>query len=253
MPAPAPRALVAGLGLIGGSIGQALRARGWRVSYIDPHVDLEDAQRAGAADARVDDVRGADIVIVATPVDAALAMMRQMPAVASTSVCSVMTPLRRIAAERRLPFIAGHPMAGSQESGLGAARPDLFNGKTWFVDGEDALVSRIIRDCGAQEERVDAEAHDRAVAITSHLPQLLSTALGALMDERGDAKFGGSGLATFLRLAGSDASVWNPVFEANRENVSAALDDVLRIAKKIVDGDSEAFTRAKRAVSKVNG
>jgi len=138
-------------------------------------------------------------------------------------------------------------MAGSQESGLAAARPDLFGGKTWFVDGEDALVSRVIRDCGAKEERVDAETHDRAVAITSHLPQLLSTALGALMHEHGDAKFAGSGLATFLRLAGSDASVWSPVFEANRENVSAALADVLRIAQQIVDGDAEAFTRAKRA------
>src|SRR4051812_13525356 len=101
-----PRALIAGLGLIGGSIGMALRARGWRVRYIDPNVEESDAQRAGAADARSHTLESADIVVIAAPVDAAIDMMRRMPAIASTSVCSVMAALHEIAAERKLPFIA---------------------------------------------------------------------------------------------------------------------------------------------------
>jgi prephenate dehydrogenase len=246
-----PRALVAGLGLIGGSIGLALRARGWHISYIDPNVDFNEAQRAGAADARVQDFAGAELVIIATPVDVALDMLASLAPVATTSVCSVMTPLREIADQRNLPFVAGHPLAGSQESGLGAARADLFNGKSWFVDREDPVVARVIRDCGAGKEVVEAKAHDRAVALTSHLPQLLSTALGALLDERGDPRFAGSGLSTFLRLAGSDASVWNPVFDANHENIAAALKELLRIAQGILDGDAEAFARAKRALTRM--
>lgn len=248
MTAAAPRALVAGLGLIGGSIGQALRARGWRVSYLDPNVRLADARHAGAADERVNDFGGAGFVIIATPVDVATDMMTLMPVVRCTTVCSVMGPLRAIADQRKLPFTAGHPMAGSHERGLRAARADLLAGKTWFVDSDDELVMRMIADCGANADRVDADKHDRAVALTSHLPQLLSTALGALLEQRGDLRFAGSGLETFLRLAGSDASVWQPVFEANREDIAEALNDVFRIARRILEGDAEAFARAQRAL-----
>jgi prephenate dehydrogenase len=252
MTTAAPRAHVAGLGLIGGSIGMALRARGWHVSYDDPHVDADAARRAGAADEPAAGVSDADIVVIATPVDVALEMIGRIPSVTATSVCSVMVPLRSIADERNLPFVAGHPMAGSQERGLAVARADLFNGRTWFVDREDALVSRLIADCGAKSDRVDAELHDRAVALTSHLPQLLSTALGALIDEHRDVeRFAGTGLATFLRLAGSDASVWRPLFEANRENVSASLDDLMRIVRQILDGDPDAFAKARAAVKKL--
>ena len=248
----APRALIAGLGLIGGSIGMALRARGWRVSYLDPSVELDAAKRSGAAETRAVDFGGADIVVIATPVDAALEMMKRMPSVRATSVCSVMAPLRSIAEMRQLPFVAGHPLAGSHERGLDAARGGLFEGKRWFIDRGDELVSRMIDDCGAKEERVDAAEHDRAIALTSHLPQLLSTALGALIDEKGDVRFAGTGLTTFLRLAGSDASVWSSVFEANGSNVAGGLDEVVRIARAILEGDKAAFAKAQRALSKVS-
>ncbi|MGZ7033148.1 MAG: prephenate dehydrogenase/arogenate dehydrogenase family protein, partial [Thermoanaerobaculia bacterium] len=195
-----PRALVAGLGLIGGSIGMALRARGWRVSYLDPNVKLDAARRAGAADERVREIGDADIVIIATPVQAAIDLLQRMPPALATSVCSVMAPLREAA---RDPFVAGHPMAGSQEHGLAAAHAHLFTGRRWFVDRDEPIVARVIADCGASADRVDAGVHDRAVALTSHLPQLLSTALGALIDEHPEAeRFGGTGLSTFLRLAG---------------------------------------------------
>lgn len=232
-----PRALIAGLGLIGGSIGIALRRRGWFVSYLDPHV----AHPGEAADQREDAIVDADLVILATPVDVAVRLLGS--ARRTTSVCSVMLPLRARAAAN---FTAGHPLAGSEQRGLAAARADLFAGKRWFVDGEDELVAQVIADCGAIRELVSAEEHDRAMALTSHLPQVFSTALGALIAEE-DHRFIGSGAKTFLRLAGSDASVWAPVLETNRGNIRAHFERFVEIARAVIDDDpEEAFRRARQ-------
>ncbi len=240
-------ALIAGLGLIGGSAGMALRRRGWRVLYLDPFVAADDARRAGAADERVDSFVAADVVLLATPVDVAIEQLRSLETSAVvTSACSVMRALRDVAST---PFIAGHPLAGSHERGLGAARADLFEGKRWFVDGDHELVDALVADCGAERERVDAAEHDAALALTSHLPQILSTALAAyLHDAGGDAlRFGGTGLRTFLRLAASDASVWTPVVAANRDNIAPHAVAVAEIVRQIVEGDgAEHFERAQR-------
>jgi len=237
--------LIVGLGLIGGSVGMALRRRGWRVGYLDPHVSLEDATRAGAANERVELIGDADVIVLATPVDAAVALLETLETNAVvTSTCSVMRALRTAA---HGAFVAGHPMAGSQESGLGAARADLFEGKPWFVDAEDARVDALVRDCGGLLERVDADEHDAAVALTSHLPQVLSTALAAYLHERDDLlRFGGSGLRTFLRLAGSDADVWAPVLEANRDQLAPHAEAIAALVRQIIEGDPrDAFEKAR--------
>jgi len=243
----APRALIAGLGLIGGSIGMALRARGWKVAYLDPNVELEDARRAKAADERVESIDAtADIFILATPVDVAIKLLGTGHGTPGTSVCSVMQPFKR---DR---FVAGHPLAGSHERGLGAARADLFGDQVWFLERHDALVEKIVRDCGARLEIVDPKEHDDAVALTSHLPQLLSTALAAHLDQEGiDPRFAGSGLRTLLRLAASDASVWMSVLESNRENVARHAAGVEQIVREILQGDASAFERAQRFWSRL--
>ena len=240
----ARHALIAGLGLIGGSIGIALRRAGWRVSFDDPNVVLADARAAGAADD--DDKSGADVVILATPVDAALNLLRTQDSGLRTSVCSVMAPLRAAADEHHISFVAGHPLAGSEKRGLGAARGDLFAGKPWFIDRDEQLVADIIDACGARAERVTAEEHDRAVALTSHLPQLLSTALASLLDGRELERFAGTGLKTFLRLAESDASVWMPVLTANRENIAADAEELMQAVRAMLDGDASAFELAQQ-------
>jgi prephenate dehydrogenase len=242
----ARHALIAGLGLIGGSIGIALRRAGWRVSFDDPNVSVDDARAAGAAD---DDARdAADILILATPVDVALTRLSTQHAALSTSVSSVMAPLRDEADKHHISFVAGHPLAGSEKRGLAAARGDLFAGRPWFIDRDEQLVADVIEACGARAERVSAEEHDRAVALTSHLPQLLSTALGSLLEGRALERFAGSGLKTFLRLAESDASVWMPVLSANRENLAADADALARAVRDILGGDAGAFDRARRFV-----
>ena len=233
------RARIVGLGLIGGSIGIALRRAVGQVSYTDPHVPLADARAAGAADDDAPD--GADITVLATPVDVALDALRQTMGLA-TSVCSVMTPLRDEAGTR--PFVAGHPLAGKATRGLAAASGDLFRDKKWFVDREEQTVARMIADCGARLVIVDAAEHDAAVALTSHIPQILSTALAAYLEDRDVAAFAGTGLSTFLRLAASDASVWLPTIEANRANLDIHIDGLLDVVRRILDGHEDAFAKA---------
>jgi prephenate dehydrogenase len=231
------RALIAGLGLIGGSIGMALRARGWRVAYVDPQVAIDDARRAGAADE--EGAGAADLVIVATPVDVALRQLDELRQHGlTTTVCSVLRPFDRDG------VVAGHPLAGSQERGLAAARANLFEGKRWFVTRREELIERMIGDCGAQADVVSAGEHDRAVAVTSHLPQILSTALAAAIDPE-LLRFAGTGLQTFLRLAGSDASVWMPVIDANRDHLDGAAARVAEVVQSILAGDAEAFAKAR--------
>ena len=244
------RALIAGLGLIGGSIGKAIRARGWHVAYADPNVRLDDALRAGAADEQRETLGGEfDVVIVATPADVAIVQLRELNAPLVTSVCSVMQPLRKAA---RTNFVAGHPMAGSHEHGLESSNIDLFRNKTWFVARQHPLVEQVIRACGAKMRVVDPREHDEIVAATSHLPQLLSTALAAyLHDLNPDLEFAGSGLRDFLRLANSHPSVWSPVLAANQGAIRHHLDGMLRGIHRIAEGDRQRFWDALEFVDKL--
>ena len=246
-------ALVAGLGLIGGAVGMALRRAGWRVAYLDPHVSLEEAQRAGAADAQGETLDG-DLVILATPVDVAVELLHVGRASARqddgraqarptlfTSVCSVMGPFGEIE-----NFVAGHPMAGWHEGGLRNARRVKLEGARWFLAAPHPLVEELVRDCGAIPVVVDAQEHDAAMALTSHLPQVLSTALFAYLSDRDIEKFAGDGLRSF-RLAASDGGMWHSVLQANRENLAPHAEALAELVRAIIEGrDEDAFARARR-------
>ena len=236
----ARRALIAGLGLIGGSIGLALRRRGWHVAFFDSDPDLDPGD---AADERAPSIDvDADVVILATPFDVAGRLLAKARAPRITSVCSVMAPLRAVADDR---FVAGHPLAGSAARGIASARADLFENATWFIDRDDATVREIIVACGANAEIVDASEHDRALALTSHLPQILSTALAAYLHEQQiDLRFAGPGLRTFLRLAGSEASVWTPILDANRENLRPHVEAIAEMVRAMIEGDASTFIKA---------
>jgi prephenate dehydrogenase len=164
-----------------------------------------------------------------------------------------MAPVFEIAQRRGLRCVPGHPLAGSQESTLAAADVDLFRDRKWFVEqsANEPHVEELAAACGARIERISAPEHDRILALTSHLPQLFSTALAALLD--GDpelARYAGSGLRTFLRLAGSEGSVWRPVLRANRANLDDPLRAVTAIAAQIVEGtDDDAFAKAQHFLS----
>lgn len=235
-----PSITIAGLGLIGGSLGMALRQHGWRVSYVDPRVEMDEAHRAGAADARLESIDG-DLVVLAAPVDRCIEILHSLDPSPSltTSVCSVMRPLREAAGALR--FVAGHPLAGSEQSGLSAARTDLFAGRPWFVERLEPRLERLILDAGAKPVEIDASRHDEIVALTSHLPQLLATALAALIErETIDPQFFGRGLRSMLRLAGSSHEVWNPVLESNADNIRRWSDALRSTMESASASDFEA-------------
>lgn len=251
---------IVGLGLIGGSLGKALVRQGWNVSFVDPRVEEGDARHAQAATTKlrgIDDVPPGSLIVLATPVDVAIREIETFPSLLNpiTSVCSVMEPLQLLAAERGYRFVAGHPLAGSHKRGLAAADWRLFEGKTWFLaDGvADVEAARMAEAVGARVHRVDARAHDRSVALTSHLPQLLSTALAAMIDRSGVdvERFAGTGLQTFLRLARSERSVWEPVFERN-EHLQEALREFEVLAERLRRGEAvDSWEAARRTVERI--
>jgi prephenate dehydrogenase len=235
-------ALVAGLGLIGGAVGMALRRAGWRVAYLDPNVSLDEAQRAGAADVRGGD---ADITVIATPVDVARELVFEGLV---TTVCSVMSPF----AERE-NWVAGHPMAGWHEGGLANAHHVRLDGARWFLGARHPLVEELVRDCGATPVIVNPHEHDAAMALVSHLPQVLSTALFAYLSDKNVEAFAGPGLRSF-RLAGSDCDVWRPLLDANRHNLAPHADAIAELVRAIIDGrDADAFARARRLWQSLQG
>ena len=236
---------IAGLGLIGGSLGMALRRRGWRVSYVDPAVPLEDARAAGAADERRAAAAG-PLIVLATPVDVAIEQLRALSGTGAlvTSVCSVMQPLR---APAGVEFVAGHPFAGSEKSGLAAADAGLFEGRPWFLARSEPRLERMAAAAGASPRVIDPAEHDRVLALTSHLPQALSTALGSLLAGV-DPMLVGSGARSLLRLAGSSYEVWDPVLRLNRVNVERAIDELVATLRRLSADD---FERARKTAAEM--
>lgn len=197
--------------------------------------------------------KNCDVTVIATPVDEAVRVIDRIPEDLgfATSVCSVMAPLNEQAAKRGIRFAASHPFAGSEQQGLDSSREDLFEGKIWFVDSQqsDRRLLALVQATGAVVQPIEAGEHDRLLAATSHLPQVLSTALGSLLEGENLAHpaLKGSGLATFLRLAGSSGDVWRPVLESNRANIREEWKRLERIVERIIDGlDTNDFTKAQR-------
>lgn len=231
--------VIAGLGLIGGSLGKALRWAGWTVSFADPHVSMKEARAAGAADWKIDQLEG-DLIVLATPLDVAIRLLGELrdSKALITSTCSAMEPLR--AAAKGLRFVAGHPFAGSEKSGLKAGSAGLFLRRSWFVERDEPEVRAMISAAGARQVVITAKEHDRNMAFGSHLPQVLSTALASILTDI-DPAFIGTGARSVLRLAASPYDTWQPVLEHNRANIRRAVDE---LSRKMRDLDSADFERA---------
>jgi prephenate dehydrogenase len=253
-----PSLRVVGLGLIGGSVARRASSRGWEVSWEDPAVDPAEVAAIDPSLRRADPSdQDPDLVLLATPAGIAAAQLGSLDVAggAVSSVCSVMAPLREIAVRRGVRFLAGHPMAGKASRGLASSDPSLFEGMPWFIDatGHEPVVLRLIADCDAELVPVDPEEHDRAVAITSHLPQILSSALAAVV-ERSDLPepFLGTGLRTFLRLAGSSWDVWEPVVTMNADAIVEARARLEAVLEEIESGrGSDVFADATALVRRL--
>lgn len=253
---PFQRVSIIGTGLIGGSFGMALRHHfpGIVVTGFDRPDVVHHAVARGAvqqsASALDSAIRGADLVYIGFPIGATIAALPTIAATAKpdaliTDVCGAKTIVCREFQTRfkgAARFLGGHPMAGKEVSGIDNADAELFvNAPYALIGNEDDSDPRVqgfaelLRVIGAKPVWCDADTHDWAVGIVSHLPQLLAIALARVvsgeLDETGlPVTLAGKGLHDTLRLAGSPYEVWRDVFIANRENVSRALE---RLAQEV--------------------
>ena len=226
---------ILGTGLIGTSIGLALREAGWGVVGWDPDTAIgEEALERGGLDELVanEDLACAgphDLVVFAgPPVSAAEFVSRsQVPWLTIDTAGAKATVA---AASRLARFVGTHPMAGREVSGPAAATASLFNGATWVIATDGAAesdmvaVESIVATIGARPVRMSAAEHDAAVAAISHLPQMLAASLvGLAADHETAMSLAAGSFRDLTRVAGSDSALWIEVLKANRDEVLAAI------------------------------
>lgn len=258
---------VLGLGLIGGSLARDLSARGVRVLGYDHDpgaaaAALRDGVTACALGPSLEGVEEAEIVVLAVPVGAApellarlsprLGSARLVTDVGSTKAGIVASAARLGLADR---FVGGHPLAGDVRSGWDASREGLFGGARVFLTPSDdtpgeplAMAGRLWRAVGASPEVLSAEEHDRRLAWTSHLPQLLSTSLALALAGAGIAKGDlGPGGRDVARLAGSSPEMWSGICLESAAPLGAALASVREriegVEAALREGDEAALRR----------
>ncbi|WP_027591346.1 bifunctional prephenate dehydrogenase/3-phosphoshikimate 1-carboxyvinyltransferase [Pseudomonas sp. RL] len=276
------RLVVVGLGLIGGSFAKGIRATGLFREVVG--VDLDPESRRLAVELGVVDrceaelavaCQGADVIQLAVPIlvmEKVLAQLARLDLgqAVITDVGSAKGNLVRAARQvfGHMParFVPGHPIAGSEQSGVTAANPKLFRRHKVILtpvaetDPDAlALVDHLWRALDADVEHMDVEHHDQVLAATSHLPHLLAYTLVDSLAKRNENleifRYAAGGFRDFTRIAGSDPLMWHDIFLANRDAVLQALDDfrddldALRAA--VVEGDGHhllgVFTRARVA------
>ena len=252
---------IVGLGLIGGSLGLALRRLGESIEVrgVTHHADgVQAAQQRGVVDRVSTDLRDlgdCEIVVVATPINQIEATFEHLATVVArgamvTDVASVKRPVLEWA--RVLPdpdrFLGGHPVAGKERSGLGESDATLFRGETWIFtprEGQELTPFdewfRLVRALGARPQLLSAQAHDRQMAFLSHLAFTISSAYAQTVRPFADPGLGGPGFRGMVRLAEGDPALYEDIVTTNRAPLVEAIDhfsDVLRdYRERIARGD----------------
>ncbi|MHB0774311.1 bifunctional prephenate dehydrogenase/3-phosphoshikimate 1-carboxyvinyltransferase [Halomonas sp. WWR20] len=276
-----PRILIVGLGLIGGSLAAGLKAAGYRGEIVACDRDPGEIARGvemGVIDAGGSELKalvpGSSLIVLAVPVMVMEAVMSELaPCLADqvvTDVGSTKAAIRdaaiRVFGALPVRFVLGHPIAGSEKSGVAASNPSLYrHHKVILTPQMDtdpralAQVRAMWAACDAELLEMEVERHDQVLARTSHLPHLLAFSLVdtlARQDQRLDIfRYAAGGFRDFTRIAGSDPVMWRDIFTANRDAVLAALDDfeagVTRLRQAVASGDGDTmlgiFDRASHA------
>ncbi len=264
-PPPSPgarRALVAGTGLIGGSIGLALREQGWHVSGLDlVPARAEAAHRMGALDHPGDDP-AAELAVVATPVGAVAEVARALlddparrPDLVVTDVCGIKASVVQAVDHPR--FVGGHPMAGSEQVGVAGADAGLFLGATWVLTPTDrtdadafARLQGVVVSLGAEVAVLTPADHDRLVAVVSHVPHLVAATLMNAAAEGAEQdgallRLAAGGFRDMTRVAAGDPGIWPDICTENSPAIGRALDRVLAdlgaLRRRVADHDRQAI------------
>lgn len=276
----AERIAVVGTGLIGTSVAMAAMRAGDAVRGFDAEPDTltRAAERSGltAAVSLAECVRGATVVFVCTPIPSLAGLVTQVLAAAPEAIVTdvgsvkshVTSAVLAHADPAHLPrFVGGHPMGGSERSGPDRASPSVLDGIVWVLCGTErtdpAAVDRLaawIERVGASPVRMEAERHDRLVAVVSHLPQVASTALMGLAatEEAGEPEIlllAAGGFRDLTRLAASSPHLWSDILLSNREQIARALElyagRLLDLRRMVMEGGADeveaAFAHAKQA------
>jgi len=251
------RIAIVGTGLLGTSVGLALRAAGYKGSLVGWNRSSEQGQLAhsmGAIDSIAADpieaARASQLTLLAVPIYATLDFMEKLaPVLGPDQLATDVGSTKRVIAEtaarlynspERAAFLPGHPMAGKERGGAALGDADLFRGAVWLFT-DDAAARRslqaallvkdwreLVTKMGAKTLDLDAARHDELVAWVSHLPQFTATALSALLEEEvGDAPelkdVGGRALREMTRLGASPFSMWRDIAHTNTEAVERTL------------------------------
>ncbi len=244
MSAPFKRITIVGVGLIGGSLGLAIKRRfpSTVIVGVDKPAVLKSARKKGAIDHSERNLRNsvnsADLIVLCTPVSTILKLMSKVarycpPGAVVTDTGSVKSViLKKARREFAGNFIGGHPMAGKERSGIAGAEPGLFRHAAWVLSPAAATkgsqlrrLRSFLKALGARVVMMDAEKHDVAVSILSHVPQLLAVALmnTAGMRARKSLRMSGGGFRDMTRLAASEPAMWRDILSFNKSEVRRSL------------------------------
>ena len=253
---------IVGSGLIGTSIGLGLALKGVGVTMVDSDGRAQSLARDLVKSSPSADI---DLTIFATPLGAVKSLLdgefSANPQSAFIDIGSVKSKVKVEVSTSLMPvnrFLPTHPMAGREMGGAESARADLFQGRAWIVDSQGvdsdviAKASELIEILGAHKVDLDSSEHDKAVALISHLPQLVSSLLAKQLDggEAGWLELAGAGLRDTTRIAASDAKLWREIITANSQAIKplleklqsdlaaliGSLDDESSVTKVIEDG-----------------
>ena len=240
--------LIIGSGLIGTSVGLALRGSTWQVQLADRDPDaVELAVHRRAGRARTQESGDPNLVVVCVPpnhvVDVAADALHRWPQATVTDVASVKAPIIEGLSERAGTsvhrFVGGHPMAGREVTGPGGALGELFRDRPWVVTpaptsdpGALQLVLSLVSAVGAVPIELSPGEHDRAVALTSHMPQVVASLLASRLNqaEPEQVLVSGQGLRDTIRIASSDPALWSEILTANAGPV---VDELEYLAKDL--------------------
>ncbi len=255
--------LVVGAGLLGTSVGLALRRTGTEVALSDVNPEnVRIAASLGAGTAAPEGLEPRLVVVAVPPDHLAAEIVRLLHATRAvvTDVGSVkaapLRAVRELAGDEAGRYVGGHPMAGSERSGPFAASGSLFDGRPWALAPHEAadpaavdLVTELARACGATPVTFTPEEHDQAVARTSHLPHLLAALVaGRLADApREHLALSGQGVRDVTRIAAGNPGMWQQIIAANTDALTALLHDVRRDVDTLLgalgSGDRDALVR----------
>lgn len=273
---------IIGVGLIGGSLGLAIKKKKLARSVVGigrRRPSIQAALRCGAIDVGTKDlrsgVRDADLVIVATPVCTITKIVKKIvrdlkSGAILTDVGSTKSQIIEeieIYLRDRISFVGSHPLAGSEKRGVNFANADLFRGSTVIMtktrktkSSSIKSLSQFWRSLGVARVVVKTpEEHDRIVAEISHLPHLMATALINSVSDK-SLKFAAAGFKDATRIAASDPDIWRDICVTNRRQILKSLDrferSLLRIKALIKNASREKlcreFAKSKRIREKLN-